>query len=129
MGIPHHSSLYSISHQKCPKCHEGELFEASMYDLKKFQRMPQSCENCKQPYFLEPMFYEGAQYVSYAIQVALFVTWFVAFNVLFDEFSLVGFILSITVTSLLLIPFNWRMSRVIWIHFFVRYDKEKAKKS
>jgi uncharacterized protein (DUF983 family) len=126
MLLPKSSALYSIFNQKCPKCHQGDMYEAGMYNLRKFQRMPQSCDKCGQPFFLEPMFYEGAQYVSYAIQVALFVSWFVAFNVLFDEFMLVWFISSISVASVLMIPLNWRMSRVVWLHFFVKYDKQKA---
>ena len=83
--------------------------------------MHEKCDCCGQPYFLEPMFYEGAQYVSYAIQVAMFVSFFVAFRVLFDEFSVTGFVSTVGITSILLIPFTWRISRVIWIHFFVRY--------
>lgn len=75
------------------------------------------------------MFYEGAQYVSYALQVALFITFFVAYRVLFDEFNLTPFIISLTIASVLTIPFNWRISRVIWIHFFVRYHGECEKET
>jgi hypothetical protein len=66
------------------------------------------------------MFYEGALYVSYAMQVALFITYFVAFRVLFDDFSIPAFVITIAVSSILLLPFTWRMSRTIWIHFFVK---------
>ena len=120
------SSAYSILHEKCPRCHQGDMYTYGMYNLKKFQEMPKSCKKCGQPFFLEPMFYEGAQYVSYAIQVALFVSWFVAFNVLFDDFDISGLIACIMVSSIILIPFNWRISRVFLIHFFVRFDKYKS---
>ncbi|WP_315820514.1 hypothetical protein [Paraflavitalea speifideaquila] len=44
--------------------------------------MPESCPECKQPYELEPGFWYGTAYVSYALSVALSVTTFVAWYVL-----------------------------------------------
>jgi len=114
-------ALYSIFSQKCPRCHTGEMFDAPTYDLKHFREMKLKCDCCGQPFHLEPMFYEGAQYVSYSLQVALFVTFFVAFRVLFDDFSVSSFVTTVALSSILLIPLTWRLSRIIWIHFFVRY--------
>lgn len=82
------------------------------------------CDDCNQPFFLEPSFYEGAMYVSYAFQVALFVTFFVAYQIVYPEAPLWVYITTVVVSSIVLIPFTYRFSRTVWIHFFVSYKKE-----
>lgn len=121
--------LYSILLQKCPRCHEGDLFEGKPYQLKRFMKMPQHCPKCGQPYHLEPSFYTGAMYVSHALQVALFTAVFVALRVLWNPPDNV-YIIAIISSAILLFPLTLRLSRSIYINFFVNYkhrpDKECA---
>jgi hypothetical protein len=72
---------------------------------------------------MEPSFFFGAMYVSYAIAVALFVGIFIIAKVLLDQTILNSFIAIIVVSSLLT-PLNLRLSRIIWINIFVGYDKK-----
>ena len=118
------SKLYSIFNYKCPRCHEGELFEAKAYDLRNFQKMPKNCSHCGLRYMSEPSFFDGAMYISYAMQVALIITVFVALNVL--GFAELWLIITLSVSlSLLMIPITFRLSRSAYINLFVKYDPEK----
>ena len=120
------SKLYSILNYKCPRCHKGDLFSYKGWSYTNFSSMPEECPCCQQRYEPEVGFYYGAMYVSYGITTALVVTILVALNVLLEEVTMLWFIGSLVVVLLLLYPFIFRMSRAIWINFFVRYSKEAA---
>lgn len=118
--------LYSILNHTCPQCHEGRLFVSKAYS-KSFIKMPQRCSHCGLRYEQEPSFYSGAMYVSYALQVALFATVYVALRVLFNP-QMEVYLYAIIVTVLLLIPVTLRLSRAIYINFFFSYKEESSKK-
>lgn len=120
------SKLYSILNYKCPRCQEGELYTTQGWSYTKFSDMPECCPCCKQSYEPEPGFYYGAMYVSYAITTALTITQVVALSVLLEEITLTWFLGSLISALLLLYPFIFRMSRAIWINFFVHYKKDHS---
>ncbi|MBV6647485.1 MAG: DUF983 domain-containing protein [Cyclobacteriaceae bacterium] len=124
MKAAHRTSgiLKNILYQRCPKCRKGNLFVNQVYNLKGFSRMYEKCPSCGQRFELEPSFYFGAMYVSYAQQVAWFVVVFISIEVLFSGTDLVWYLVSVGVLSIVLFPFTFRLSRSIWIHFFVKYD-------
>lgn len=76
---------------------------------------------------VEPSFFFGAMYVNYGLAVALAVAIFIISRILIG-FSILQSFIAIIVVSLLLTPFTLRFSRIIWINFFVSYDKKFAKK-
>lgn len=82
--------------------------------------MPERCSHCGQRFQLEPSFYTGAMYVSYALQVALFTTVYVALRVLFNP-STEAYMLTTIVAAVVLLPVTLRLSRSIYINFFVSY--------
>lgn len=90
--------------------------------------MPETCPECKQPYELEPGFWYGTGYVSYALSVAFSVTSFVAWFVLIGMSTKDNrFFIWLTTNILLLIfmqPWLMRLSRVIYLYFFVKYDPD-----
>jgi uncharacterized protein (DUF983 family) len=120
------TALYSILYQKCPHCHEGELWNSGAFNLKHYADMPERCSHCGQRYYLEPNFYSGAMYVSYGLQVALFATIYVTLKVLFDPPAEV-YIVAIVVASALLFTLTYRFSRAIYLNFFVSYKKPETK--
>ncbi|MBL6448250.1 DUF983 domain-containing protein [Fulvivirga sp. 29W222] len=85
--------------------------------------MHDKCPCCEQRYQLEPAFYDGAMYVSYALQVAIFTSVSVALIVLAPQAPTSWYVIGIISAVLLLLPLVLRLSRSIWIHFFVKYDK------
>lgn len=116
------TKLYSILHSRCPRCHQGKMFLSKPYNMKHFFEMPEKCDHCGRRFELEPSFYSGAMYVSYALQVALFTTVFVALRVLFNPGVRV-YISTTIVSAMLLFPLTMRLSRVIYLNFFVKYDR------
>ena len=88
--------------------------------------MPKNCPVCGQPTEIEVGFYYGPGYVSYALTVAFslatFVLWFVTIGMSVDDnrfFYWLGFN---AVLLILMQPYLMRLSRTIWLTFFVRYD-------
>ena len=119
------TKLYSILNNKCPRCHEGHFFNTgNAYDLSNFSKMPDACPVCQQPYEPEPGFYYGAMYVSYALNVAILVAVWVATAVLTPDLNTWWFVLIAGLTGIGLTPVTFRLARLTWINFFVKYRKE-----
>ena len=112
---------YSVFNLKCPRCHEGDLFETGSFSFQKSFDMPEQCPECGQQYFLGPGFYYGAMFISYIITgwFALIVVgglillggvqWDVAFGIM------------VVIMAILFVWF-FRISRAIWININVKYD-------
>jgi uncharacterized protein (DUF983 family) len=117
------SKLYSILNFKCPQCHEGKFLVSTPYDLKNVGDVKEECDVCGLKYAKEPGFYYGAMYVSYALGVALFVTVWASCNWFFDNVSVWTQIGLVILFSILLGPYLFAVSKIIWANFFIHYDK------
>jgi uncharacterized protein (DUF983 family) len=124
--------LWSILTMKCPRCRRGKMFkENNPYKnlrLSKIFEMPDNCPVCGQKFDLEPGFWYGTGYVSYALAVAVstttFIAWLVLIGVSTDDNRVFYWLGFNAVLLVVLQPWLMRLSRVIYIRFFVRYDKE-----
>jgi uncharacterized protein (DUF983 family) len=124
------SKIYSIFRGKCPVCQETDAFlYKNLYNLKKFDKMPETCSNCGHKYEKEQGFWIGAMYVSYALTVAFSVATFVSIYLLFPNTGAWSYILAIIVVVVGLAPITFRLSRLIWMNMFTTYDKSKSIKS
>lgn len=120
--------LYSILLGKCPRCHKESMYEAkNPYKLKTTLKLNENCSSCNLHYHLEPSFFTGSMYVSYPIGIAFTVPPFIISHIL-CEASLLTTFLTITTTLIIGLPIIARLSRNIWINFFVNYDKDAVKK-
>lgn|SRR5574343_1766633 len=118
-----HTRLYSILFNKCPRCHNSNFFKSNNpYKLKGFSEMNNKCEHCGENFQRETGYYYGAMYVSYALNVALGVGLFLLLVVLFDV-DVLYFLFTFIAMELLLFPWVFRTSRLIWINLFVGYRK------
>ena len=124
------SYLYSTITNKCPRCREGKLFTGSNpYDLSNITKMNAHCPVCGQQTEIEVGFYYGTGYVSYALTVAYFVAMFIAWKVLIGmswelDDNRMFYWLGTTIFLLILIqPILMRLSRSIWLGWFVSYNK------
>ena len=115
--------LYSVSKNKCPRCHQGDVFVYGHAFKKGFDKMHTHCSCCHLKYEKEPGFFFGAMYVSYALTVAIFVTVWVL-NLWFLNLSTSGFIVAVILSIVGLMTIVYQASRLIWLNFFVRYKKE-----
>ena len=113
---------------KCPRCHKGELFVNKWYNITNGNKMVEKCSVCGQRTELEPGFYHGTGYVSYALTVGFsivtFVIWELITGYTFKNKELFWW-LPINVGALLLIqPWLMRLSRIIWLTSFFGSDDQ-----
>jgi uncharacterized protein (DUF983 family) len=127
------SKTQAVLEARCPRCREGRLFTHPWWNITKFDRMHTNCPHCNVRYEVEPGFFYGAMFVSYGFSVGVLIALGAAIYVLFDDPENIwtGYIIPITVVSLLMVPFNFRASRVLFLHLFsgLRYQPELADKS
>jgi uncharacterized protein (DUF983 family) len=120
------SKLYSVIHKKCPQCHEGDFFVSGSYDLKHIGDIKENCDKCGLKYEKEPGFYYGAMYVAYGLAVATFVTFWVSMNLFFDQVS-IGIQIGVIVTAIIVLgPYLYVLSKIIWANMFISYKKDKS---
>jgi hypothetical protein len=114
--------LYSVLFNKCPKCHKGDFFITNnAYNLKTFNKMHANCAVCKQSFEPETGFYIGAMYASYGLTVAYGLALFIAMVAIL-KIDILIFLISFSISLILLLPWVYRKSRLIWINLFVGYD-------
>ena len=118
--IHQRSIIHSIAHQKCPRCHEGKMFSSTPYGVQ-FMKMHKSCSHCGLDFVREPSFYFGAMYFSYAIQVAVFICVYFALRYTVDPGTWT-YVIWMILVSVLIMPINYRISRVLWLNLFISYQ-------
>lgn len=115
--------LYSIVFNKCPRCHKGEFMaEKNIFKLNKAFKMNEKCSHCDLKYMMEPSFFYGAMYVNYSLTVGLAIATF-TIGTLFFNMKMLDTFIPIVIVLLITAPLTIRLSRIIWINIFVKYDK------
>ncbi|HLA55194.1 MAG TPA: DUF983 domain-containing protein [Flavobacterium sp.] len=123
------SKLYSILTGTCPKCQNESMYvNKNPYIISEIMKMHEHCSHCGLKYKIEPNFFFGAMYVSYAAAVLVGMILF-AFTNFVLKTNLGTSFMTIIIGLLLLMPYITRVSRNIYINLFVHYDKRYAKKS
>jgi len=118
------TKMYSIRKFKCPHCQEGDFFVSNVYDLSHVGDVRDSCEKCDASFTKEPGFYFGAMYVAYGIGVVLILTLWATFNLLFENIS-TGVLIAVIVLSIVILsPYLFASSKIIWANMFIPYDSK-----
>ncbi len=121
-----HSKWYSIFSLKCPKCHEGDLFETPTFSFRKPFDMPEACPVCEQNYLPEPGFYYGAMFISYGFTAWLCFGFVALFHWGFDWSVEASFALLLAVGSFSFV-YIFRLARSSWINLMVKYEPQAAR--
>ena len=129
-GMPAPNYLWSIFAMKCPRCRRGKMFKDNnayrKFSLKHVFDMYENCPECGQKYDMEPGFWYGTGYVSYALAVAMsvstFVAWWVLIGISTADNRIFWWLGLNAVFLVLAQPWMMRISRVIYMRFFVSYD-------
>jgi hypothetical protein len=113
----------------CPRCRRGKLFkDYSAYNFKHTFDMHEECTVCKQKFDMEPGFWYGTGYVSYALaiafSVATFLAWWVLIGISINDNRVFWWLGVNSVLLVLLQPVLMRLSRTIYLYFFVSYDAD-----
>jgi len=112
---------------KCPRCRRGPMFtNNNPWNLKKVFSMPKRCPECGQLYEMEVGFWYGTGYVSYALSVALcvaiFIAWYVLIGMSTTDNRVFWWMGTNIFVLVVLQPWLMRLSRVLYLYFFVKYD-------
>ena len=116
----------SIWNYKCPKCRKGDLF-LNPFEITNPLNMHDKCTNCGLSIARDPSYYFGAIFLAYgwlitAILAVVGVCMFFLDWSVEASFGLVVIICAMTYLFIL------RISRSMYIHMDVRYDKELSTK-
>jgi hypothetical protein len=122
------SYLLSVLKNKCPRCRKGDLFSSkNAYKPGQMTTMNTHCPVCGQATEIEVGFYYGTGYVSYALTVAFSVStliaWWVLIGFSLDDNRFFWWMGTNAVLMILMQPLFMRLSRSIWLSWFVKYDK------
>ncbi len=120
------TKLYSILFLKCPQCHQGAFLENSPYQLRSFNKVKEHCPKCNLKYSIEPSFYYGSMYVSYAVGIACSVAIFLITQWIGITFSLLESFITIVFSLILLMPYIGAISKAIWANLFFNFNKKIA---
>ncbi len=122
------SILHSILFLKCPRCRRGDFLEANPYNLGNFNKVKKRCPKCELNYSIEPSFYTGSMYVSYAVGVAVAVAVYVLSLMFGLNLKISTLFIAIVVVLILLMPYIAAISKSIWANMFFKYDKDIAER-
>ena len=121
------SKLYSILTGTCPKCmNESMYVDKNLLHLGSILKMHENCSHCGLKYQIEPSFFYGAMYVSYALNVAVGIATFIITYIFLGSDIQTSFI-AIIATLILSFPIVLRWSRNIYINMFVSYNPNTKK--
>ncbi|MEM9142690.1 MAG: DUF983 domain-containing protein [Bacteroidota bacterium] len=116
--------IYSITTGSCPRCHQENMYmDKNPYRMGHLFKMHERCSHCGLKYKMEPSFFYGAMYVSYAVGVAFAVAAFVIAFLIIGATLFQTFV-AIVGTLVVCMPIIIRLSRNIWINIFVKYDRK-----
>ncbi|HVX50993.1 MAG TPA: hypothetical protein VHB48_12590 [Chitinophagaceae bacterium] len=125
------SYILSVLKNRCPRCRQGEIFVSrNAYALKRstYIKMHKHCPVCGQRTEIEVGFYYGTSYVSYALTVAFSIAtciaWWVLIGFSLDDNRIFWWLGLNSVAMVLLQPLFMRLSRSLWLSWFVKYDPD-----
>jgi len=121
--------ISSILKNKCQRCRKGDMYVShNPYNLNTYMKMPERCAACGQPIDLEPGFYYGTSYVSYALSILIcmltFILWWLTIGFSFNDSRFFWWMGCNGFLLVLMQPMLMRISRTIWLAFFVRYNPD-----
>lgn len=121
-------TLYSTALNKCPRCHKGDVFiEKNPYKLTTIFKINERCPHCDLKFEKEPSFFYGAMYASYALTAGWFIVWYVLYATVLSGMDTMTFALLLAFSILVLSPLTLRLSRLLWLNFFFKYDSNFSK--
>lgn len=123
---------WSILSMRCPRCRKGPMFKHpnayKQLSLKHIFDMHERCPVCNQKFEMEVGFWYGTGYVSYALAVAVsaisFVAWWVLIGISANDNRVLWWLLANGVLLVVLQPWLMRLSRSVYMRFFVKYNKD-----
>jgi len=120
------TKLYSILRLKCPRCQEGDFYKGHPYSYSGMGRVKENCSKCDLKYNIEPSFYQGSYYVTYALGVVLFIAVWILQLLFFPGVGPGTLLLAMSISLLVFSPLLYALSKIVWINFFIKFEKRKT---
>lgn len=119
----------SIIEGKCPRCQSGKMFTHNAVSTN-FTQMAPDCPVCGLHFEIEPGFFWGAMYVSYAFTVAIMIILGLAVLFIGNDPDFWVYIGVIIPAFFIAAPFTYRYSRILLSHFFssISFEERYANK-
>ncbi len=132
---PKPNFLWSMITMRCPRCRRGDMFKNSKpykkLKLSYILDMYDTCPVCSQKYDLEPGFWYGTGYVSYGLfllfSAITFFLWCIFIGISVDDNRVLWWLLINSVIIVILQPWFMRLSRVVYLNIFVKYNENYEK--
>ncbi len=105
--------LRLLFRHRCPRCRTGRVYGGLV-------RMNRTCPDCGLAFEREPGYFLGAMYFSYALAVACAAPLAVGGLLAGWDIDVVGW--ACAAELVLLAPWIFRVSRVVWLHFDQIFD-------
>jgi hypothetical protein len=123
--------LWSMATNKCPRCRRGDMFKNSnpykKLKLSYIFDMHDNCPVCGQKFDLEPGFWYGTGYISYAMLALLsglsFLAWWAVIGISTDDNRVLYWLIFNGAIIVILQPWFMRFSRAVYLNFFVKYNE------
>lgn len=116
------SKLFSIFKFKCPHCHEGDFYKSSNpYNFSSMSEANEVCPICQRQILIEPGFYYGAMYISYAQAVGHIIVCLIIKSVFNLDIELMNFVILAGISLLILSPLYFALSKIVWANLFIHY--------
>ena len=109
--------LGAILRLRCPRCLEGRVWSS-------FLTMYGRCPTCGLEFEREPGYFTGAMLVSYTLAVPVLGAMVIGLMVVGSVDALPALLIGDT-AYLALVPFIFRYSRVVWLHFDWKIDPQR----
>ncbi|MEO9021652.1 MAG: DUF983 domain-containing protein [Ginsengibacter sp.] len=128
---PQPGLLWSLFTMRCPRCRRGIIYRSpnpyKHISASHIFDMNDKCPVCKQKFNLEPGFWMGTAYVSYAVAICLsavsFIGWWIIIGISVDDNRVLYWLIFNGIVLLLLQPWLMRLSRVIFLYLVLKYNK------
>jgi uncharacterized protein (DUF983 family) len=121
--------LSMMLHCRCARCGQGYMFKNKLRTLKNPIVPTADCHHCGLHYELEPGFFWGAMYFSYAIGVGISAVAGLVLYIFFDDPTTWIYVLVCTGTMLAVSPLSMRYARVLMLYLFGEVnDRQDQKK-
>lgn len=121
------SIIGSIIKGTCPRCHGDQMYKnTNPYIITQTMKMHDHCGKCGLKYEVEPNFFFGSMFISYALAVLVGIAIFLVSHFVFKA-TLNNQFISIVVGLVILMPPIARIARNVYIALFIRYKPELNK--
>lgn len=129
--MPGPNVLVSFCRMRCPKCRTGFVFlNESVLPLSKCLDLVDNCKVCGQKIQMESNNGGGINYALTMILFFLNIFWYwPIFGLSYKDNSFICFIFASAAVVIFVQPWLMRYSRMIFLYFLIKYDKNSALQS